>query len=128
MATPVDRATSAARQGQKSLAGRFVILKRFVDGVAATGRALATVGETRADEFVEGGAVVLTRFRDYLIDVSDYVIAGEETEPSIDDQIIETIDGVSVTFQVLPTPGSAGVRHSDRARQVWRLHTRQVSE
>jgi hypothetical protein len=127
MPTPIDRAANAARLGQKNLAGRIVVLKRFVGGVAKLGQAMVTVGETRADEFLEGGAVVATRFRDYLIDVGDFIIAGEVTEPAIDDQIIETIDGAQVVFQVLPTPGGAGVRHSDRGRQVWRLHTRQVS-
>lgn len=129
MATPVDRASSAARLGQQNLAGRSLILRRYVNGVAVLGLAQrATIGETRAEEYLEGGAVVITRYRDYFIDVDDYVIGGEPTSPQIDDQIVETIDGEQLTFQVLPAGGGPVTRFSDRAQRIWRVHTRQIRD
>lgn len=127
MTTPVGQASNAARLAQKALAGRSLVLRRYVNGVAQTGYVMkATVGETRADEYLESGIVTVTRFRDFFIDVGDYVINGEVTEPQMDDQIDEVIDGQTVTFQVLPAGGGPAYRHSGPTRSVWRVHAREM--
>lgn len=127
MATPVERAILAARGPHKRISGRRVLLRRFVGGVAKLGYAIATIGETRSDEYQSEEMVVTVRFRDYFIDVKEYVIGGELTEPHPDDQIDETIDGVVVTFQVLPAAGEPN-RYSDVTRTVWRIHTREAKD
>lgn len=127
MVTPLEKAILAARGPQKRVSGRHVVLRRFVNGVAKLGYAIATIGETRSDEAVSEDMVVTVRFRDYFIDSKDYVINGEITEPQPDDQIDETIDGTVITFQVLPAAGEPN-RYSDMARRTWRIHTREAKE
>lgn len=127
MPTPVERAILATRAPQKRISGRQVVLRRYVGGAAVTGYAIATIGETRSDEYQSEEMVVTVRFRDYFIDTKDYVIGGELTTPRPDDQIDETIDGVVVTFQVLPAAGEPN-RHSDSSRTVWRIHTREAKD
>lgn len=125
MTTPLDKAVLAVRKPVKRVSGRDVVLRRYVDGEEVLGYAVATVGETRSEEFPSDDVVITVRFRDYLIDVADYLIGGELTEPQSDDQIDETIDGEVVTFQILPVQGEAN-RFSDRTRAVWRVHTREA--
>lgn len=127
MVTPVEKAILAARGPQKRVSGRRVVLRRYVNGVAKTGSAIATVGETRSEEFTSEEMAIYVKYRDYLIDVKEYVLGGELTEPQPDDQIDETIDGVVVTFQVLPSAGEPN-RHSDATRSVWRLHTKEAKD
>lgn len=127
MASPVEVAISAARGSHKRLAGVPVILRRKVDGDWVETRiAFATVGETRSEEFIEGSIVVSVRYRDYLIDRGDYAIDGVEVAPLLDDQIVEELDGREVIFRVSPAAGQREYRPSDRARTVWRIHTREV--
>lgn len=127
MPTPVERAILAARGPQKRISGRRVVLRRYVSGVVKLGYAVATIGETRSEEYISEEMAVHVRYRDYLIDVKEYVIGGELVEPQPDDQIDETIDGVVVTFQVLPHPGEPN-RHSDATRTTWRLHTKEAKD
>jgi hypothetical protein len=127
MTTPVERAMLAARGPMKRVSGRRVVLRRFVDGVAQTGEAIATIGETRSEEFVTEDMAVLVRYRDFFVDTKEYVIGGELTDPQPDDQIDETIDGVVVTFQILPSAGEPN-RHSDMSRTIWRIHTKEAKE
>lgn len=127
MPTPVERATLAARTSQKRLSGRNVVLRRYVGGAAVLGYCVATVGETRSEEYLSEEMAVLVRYRDFFIDTKDYVIGGELTTPQPDDQIDETIDGTVVTFQILPNPGEPN-RHSDMGRTVWRLHTKEAKD
>ena len=107
----------AARGPMKRVSGRRVVLRRFVGGVAQTGEAIATVGETRSEEFVTEDMAVLVRYRDFFVDTKEYVIGGDLTDPQPDDQIDETIDGVVVTFQILPSAGEPN-RHSDKSRTI----------
>lgn len=117
----------AARAPIKRVSGRRVVLRRFVNGVEKLGYAIATVGETKSEEFVTEDMVVLVRYRDFFIDTKEYVIGGDLTEPQPDDQIDETIDGTVVTFQILPSAGEPN-RYSDMARTIWRIHTKEAKE
>ena len=127
MPTPVERAILAARAPQKRISGRSVVLRRYVGGVEKLGYAIATLGETRSEEYQSEEMVVTVRFRDFFIDVKEYVIGGELTTPQPDDQIDETIDGLVVTFQVLPVAGEPN-RFSDSSRTIWRIHTREAKD
>lgn len=127
MVTPIEKAMLAARGPHKRVSGRRVVLRRYVDGVAKTGYAIATIGETRSEEYVSEEMAVLVRYRDFFIDTKEYVIDGELTEPQPDDQIDETIDGTVVTFQILPSAGEPN-RHSDMTRTIWRIHTKEAKE
>ena len=69
MPTPVERAILAARAPQKRISGRSVVLRRYVGGVEKLGYAIATIGETRSEEYQSEEMVVTVRFRDFFIDV-----------------------------------------------------------
>ena len=127
MPTPVERANLAARTMHKRLSGRSVVLRRYVGGVEKLGYATATIGETRGEEYISEDMTVLVRYRDFFIDVKEYVIDGVQVEPQPDDQIDETIDGVVYTFQVLPNAGEPN-RFSDTGRTIWRLHTKEAKD
>lgn len=123
LGNPIQAATKAARGSRKEISGLSIVLRR---GTSETSICRATVGETRVDNYLEEGVSVSVRYRDFLIDVDDYRIDGRKVEPSIDDQIEQEIDGVTVTFQAVPLPGSREFRRSDRSGYVWRVHCREV--
>lgn len=126
MTNPINNAISAARGAQKSLAGVALVLSR--SGAAGdTDIALATVGETRVEDFFEDGSVVSVRVRDFLIDAADYLIDGVEVPPTVGDLITQEINGRSVVFQVLPAGAEREYRRSDREGTFWRVHTKEQS-
>ncbi|WP_020473381.1 hypothetical protein [Zavarzinella formosa] len=62
--------------------------------------------------------------RDYLIEAVDLATG----EPAIGDRVIETIDGATTTFEVMPTnTGEPAWRWSDPGHTRWRIHMKQVS-
>jgi hypothetical protein len=71
------------------------------------------------------GVITHAQERDYLIAADDLVLGGAATLPERGDQIDETIDGATVTFEVLPLAGEAHWRYSDPFRTLLRVHTRQ---
>lgn len=124
MVTPIQAATQAARAARKVVSGLPIVIRR---GAFETPVAFATVGETRTEDLVDGTLVVSVRYRDFFVDVADYRIDGDEVAPQVDDKIVQTINGRSVVFQVVPLPGEREYRRSDRSGFVWRIHTREVA-
>lgn len=72
------------------------------------------------------GAAVIWGDRDYLIPVSDLVLGGSAVTPQRGDRISETIDGVSLTFEVLAPGTEPAWRYSDAGRQTYRVHCKKV--
>jgi len=124
MVTPIESAILAARAARKVVSGLSVIIRR---GSFETLVARVTVGETRTEDYLEGQAVVSVRYRDFLIDASDYVVDGDQVAPQVDDKIVQMLGGREVVFQVVPLPGEREYRRSDRSGFVWRVHTREAS-
>lgn len=72
----------------------------------------------------EGAPRVEFGERDYLIPVSELTALGV---PKIGDRIAETIDGVTVTFEVQqPNAGEPAWRY-DQTRSVFRVHCKRPS-
>ena len=95
-------------------------------GSSLTTNVTVTVGFTGEQNFTgENGFTFGTEFRQYLIDVADYVIDGEEVEPRIHDRIIEVVNGKTVVFEVLHDGDSTVADHDDTQRTFWRVHTKE---
>lgn len=118
-------ATRVARAARKRANGIPVTLRRG----EGTGSAIATIGRTRRDQQQADGFFTRTELRDYLIDVADYQIDGEQTTPDIDDEIHETVAGRVYVYR-LTSPGGSEPRflYSDRWRITWRIHCELIDE
>lgn len=66
--------------------------------------------------------------RDYLIVAANLILNGSAVEPAENDRIVETIDGTSMTFEVLPPGGGEPAwRWSDPDRTRYRVHVKRVA-
>lgn len=124
MKSPEQRAFDASRRVHKTLRGVSVTIKRDSD---ITPNVTATLGFTGEQNFEgEVGFALSTSFRDYLIDVADYVIDGVATTPALHDQIIEMVNGVTCIFEVLHDGTDTVADHDDTNQTFWRIHTKEV--
>ena len=80
----------------------------------------ATPGETNHEIERNGQVIEQFKSRDYIIQVSDLVIAGSNIEPEIGDYIT---DG-SATYDVLRNGSDAQWVYTSPTRQLMRVHTR----
>lgn len=104
-------------------AGVDVTYSRAAASVTLT----ATVGRTVFRRNEQGGAAVEFGERDYLITAADLILSGVAVEPAEGDRITETINGVAVTFRVVPVLGEPAWRWSDPSRTAYRVHVKRVS-
>jgi hypothetical protein len=88
---------------------------------------LATLGKTVAEQDSGEGLIMRIEIRDYLIDTASLVIDGQQVLPERGDLIIETEDGKSFTYEVLPIGSDRAWRYSDPFRLKLRIHTRLIA-
>ena len=122
MSNPTRRAYLASRLAQKTLAGVTITLSR---GLTTSALLVATVGKSGSVSYEADGSQTFAKNRDYLIEVSSYVI-GTLTTPQRFDVISEVINGVPKTFEVLDADGDDGSTSNDSGRTVYRVHTKEV--
>ena len=98
------------------------------DGAQQTDGVLATVSKSFFEDD-EGGSGILNRWEtcDFLIHAADYKIAGVVTLPKEGHQIIRTVGGVTVTYEVGNHRDRPVWRYQDNFRVRLRVHTKQVS-
>lgn len=65
--------------------------------------------------------------RDYVIEVAEYAFGGTASEPRRGDRIVESINGTSYTFEVLPLGNSLAAQHEDASGKRWMIHTKKVA-
>lgn len=118
-------AAQIARSAHKRTHGVPVTYWRGNQSVTLT----ATIGRTRRDQQTHDGVITKREVRDYLIDVADLVIDGQQVIPHIDDEIREESAGTIFVYR-LSSPGGdeAEFRYSDRHRVTWRIHTQLIGE
>lgn len=109
------------RRALRAIDGRAVSLQR---GISKTDNVVATIGETRSEDINEDQQIVTIRFRDWIINRTDYIIAGRIVEPEVGDHIIYEGE----IWAVQPTPSEPGHRRHDRDRTAWRIHTKKVGD
>jgi hypothetical protein len=74
----------------------------------------------------EGTTQTVRTDKDFFILATDYLIDAEAVEPERHDRIVETIDGVTAVYEVLPYGDEKEFRWADEFRKVYRIHTKRV--
>jgi hypothetical protein len=74
----------------------------------------------------EGEPQTIRTDKDFLIAKGDYEIGTVAVEPLRGDRIVETIDGVEATYELLPYGDEPIYRWADEYRKVYRIHTKRV--
>lgn len=87
----------------------------------------AVVGSTMADTMNDLNIAIHVRSADFMVRVADLVlpIAGA-TKPIQGDTITRTVEGETITFEVLRTVGEKQYRESDRYGRIFRIHTKEI--
>lgn len=90
---------------------------------SATVTLAATVGKTGQNQDIapEGGVVIRTGVRDYIISAASLILSGSLTAPQRGDKITE---GSSI-YEVMPL-GEDCFRYCDSGRTQLRIHTHQI--
>lgn len=89
----------------------------------------ATVGASQFVQDDQVGPRIRTEMRDYLIRVTDLVVAATQYYPQVGDRIIEVIGAKTCTFEAMTPPTDEPAwRYSDEGRTTFRIHTKLVGE
>lgn len=107
----------------KAHAGLSVSYQRGALSVAIT--ATATMHEYEIVDDEGFGIVMLSR--DYIVHAADMILSGVEIAPRAGDRIVETIRGVSQTFEVMPLGQKHEYEPFDTDGLLWLIHTKQVT-
>jgi len=97
---------------------------------STTSDVTATIGSSEFDALDLGGVLIdETRTVDFMIQVSDYIIAGEIAEPARGDVVTTTYGSTDVSYIVTsPGGGRPAWQYSDRGRSLYRIHTTEITE
>lgn len=74
------------------------------------------------------GNTVREQSRDYIIDIADYRTDTAELTPAKFDQIVETVDGVTYTYEVSSFNGEPHYIETGAYRTAYRVHTKLVKK
>lgn len=84
----------------------------------------ATIGRTLFRFDQDGGVTIRVETRDYLVAPGDL---GALFPPQSGDQVDETVDGITTTFEVTGPGGEPEWRWSGPDRQRMRIHSKRIS-
>jgi hypothetical protein len=107
----------------KDHAGVSVTYQRGTDSVSIT--ATPTLHEYQVVDDEGFGIMMLSR--DYLVHAADLVLNGSAISPRSGDRVIETIDGVSQTFELMPLGQLHEYQPADPDGTLLILHTKKVA-
>lgn len=99
----------------KAAAARAVI---FVRGSSAI-EVSATVGMSSFQAADQNGVLEQFESRDFIIEAADLPFG----EPQRGDKVVETIDGITITYDVATPRGMPLWRYGDAFRRTIRVHT-----
>ena len=124
MTTAVDAATADALASLAAAAGRSVIYSRGASSVVLT----AVPGDRQREIIDADGIPTTVATRDYDINPDDLILDGSETRPQRGDQIAESLEGTTITYEVLPDGLLPPYEWADTHGHQWlRAHTKRVS-
>jgi len=86
----------------------------------------ATIGRTIFEQTDSFGVVQKFESRDYLIQTSQLVWAGNEVLPKRGDRILETPGSTTFVYEVMAPGKEPHYRYSDPFRKLLRIHTKLV--
>lgn len=87
-----------------------------------------TVASTNVGYETGEGVRMNSKVRDYLIVPESLIINSIKVEPAEGDQIVDTNDGSTQTYEVMSLGGDMAWRYTDRYHTMLRVHTRDVIE
>ncbi len=87
----------------------------------------AAIGRTVFEETDEYGVVTQYEARDFLIRVASLRLNGQQIEPARGDRIVETDETGTHVYEVMAPRGEAPWRYSDPYRQLYCVHTQEVT-
>lgn len=132
MATLRERGRTFRNRAAPLSAGVSVAVSRVDPDTGTTTATIVTavVGRTVFADNTVGGTRVTFGERDYLIPAADYLLgpSGAVCEPKEGDQFTETVNGVALTFEMMPIPGEPAWRYSDSGRTLLRIHVKRVTD
>jgi len=103
-------------------AGLAVVYRRGLNSVAV----IATAALHRYEVVDTEGFGITALSRDYLVRAADLVISGAEIEPRSGDTIMETIRGVSQTFEVMAIGQMKEFEPVDTDGTMLKIHTKKI--
>jgi len=123
MADMLEAANQWLADKLKTHVSRQIVYRRGGDEVTLQ----ATVGRTllKVDDGYGGVRMVWTD-RDFLLAAQDLVLGGRPTLPERGDQILETVNGQTRTYEVMAPGNEPEWRWSDPHRTMLRIHTKLV--
>ena len=86
----------------------------------------ATVGRSNFTEVNAFGVLEQVVSRDYLVSADDLVLGGAPVTPDRGDMIVEEVNGLRHTHEVLAPSGKPHWRWSDAYHRTYRIHTKLV--
>ena len=104
-------------------ASEDVVYRRGGDSVTVK----ATMGETTSESVNEFGIQIKVRMNDFLIPVDDLILSSVNVRPRMGDTIERTVNGRTVTYEVLKEADEREHRESDRFGELFRIHTKEIS-
>lgn len=107
----------------KAVAGVTVAYHR---GSSSVSGITATVSQHEYEVLDTDGIMVLIKSRDYIVHAADLVLSGSSITPRSGDRIVETIGGVSQTFEIMPLGAQNEYEPLDTDGVLLRIHTKKV--
>lgn len=105
--------------------GTTVTIER--SGAAPTEEVTAEVVLRDYEVENDAGMPELVQFRDYLIAVADYQVAGVAVEPQRGDLLRQTIAGQACEFTLLPAGKRPAAEWADAGHSRWLIHTKKTA-
>ena len=114
----VANAYDAMHTALMGMAGESVTYSRGATELDIT----ALVGDTRTEQTLDGGQIIDSRVRDFLVDADDIT---DLDEPQAGDRIRQTIGSTVYIFEAMEVAGEVW-RWSDPQHNRYRIHVRFV--
>lgn len=96
-------------------------------GSSSIAEVTATVSLHEYEVLNTDGIMVLIKSRDYLVHAADLVLSGSTITPRSGDRIVETIGGVSQTFEIMPLGAQNEYEPLDTDGVLLKIHTKRVA-
>jgi hypothetical protein len=108
----------------QAAAGRSIIYHRSSD-VSGTISGVCSKVEYEVLDRDEGAMTAVT-FDDWLFTASELIVNGTAITPRIGDQITETLNGTTITYEVLPIDKRPCFEFADSSGILLTVHTKRV--
>jgi hypothetical protein len=124
MTSRLETGMERLRDRMLSRGGKTVTLQRGSQTTSGVTALLGTQLLKVTDS--DGNPQTIRTDKDFLISRTDYQFGSVAVEPLRQDKILETIDGTTATYELLPYGDEPIYRWADEFRKVYRIHTKRI--